>query len=256
MAGMNDPGQMGPPAVPPSWPPATPPAGPPPAPPSVPPGGTPSPSQGWTPPATPAGGTPPPKGGGGKLWLAIGAVVVVLLIAGGAVFLLTRSSKPTIANVPGGTKSTPSAAPSVAPTATPTDSTPSTPTPVAAGDALGGFGDTDANPDSTFICGASASSGETVIAYTTVAGSDSDTGNGLCSALEADGSWTDISTIPASSYEAVPECFLTTPDGSVTARIYTAIPGGSDTATATLCNTVFESAGVTPSPGPSPTPAS
>jgi hypothetical protein len=251
MAGVNDPGQMGPPAVPPSWPPATPPAGPPPSPPGVPPAGTPPPPQGWTPPATPAGGTPPPKGGGGKMWLGIGAVVVVLLIAGAAVFLLTRSSKPTVAaNVPGNATATPS----VAPTATPTESTASTPTPVTADGTTGGFGDTDANPDSTFICGASASTGGTVIAYTTVAGSDSGTGNSLCSALEADGSWTDISTVAASSYEAVPECFLTTPDGSVTARVYTAVPGGSDAATQTLCNTVFESAGVTPSPGPSPTP--
>jgi len=250
MAGMNDPGQTGPPAVPPSWPPA-PPAGPLPPPPNMPPGSAP-PSQGWTPPATtaPADGTPP-KGGGGKLWLGIGAVVVVLLIAGAAVFLLTRSSKPTVAaNLPG--KST--ATPSVAPSATPTASTPSTPTPAISGGAGGGFGDTNANPDSTFICGASASTGSTVIAYVTVAGSDSDTGNSLCSALEADGSWTDISTISASSYEAVPECWLTTPDGSVTARIYTAVPGGSAGATETLCNTVFESAGVTPSPGPSPTP--
>ncbi len=189
------------------------------------------------------------------MWLGIGAVVVVLLIAGAAVFLLTRSSKPTVAaNVPGKTTATPSVAPSAEPTATPTESTPSTPTADTSGDATGGFGDTDANPDSTFICGASASTGGTVIAYTTVAGSDSDTGNSLCSALEADGSWTDVSTIAASSYEAVPECFLTTPGGSVTARIYTAVPGGSDDATATLCNTVFESAGVTPSPGPSPTP--
>jgi len=185
------------------------------------------------------------------MWLGIGAAVVVLLIAGAAVFLLTRSSKPTVAaNVPG--TSTPTVAPTVAPT--PTESTASTPTPATTDGAIGGFGDTDANPDSTFICGASASTGGTVIAYTTVAGSDSATGNSLCSALEADGSWTDISTIAASSYEAVPECFLTTPDGSVTARIYTAVPGGSDAATTTLCNTVFESAGVTPSPGPSPTP--
>ena len=188
------------------------------------------------------------------MWLGIGAVVVVLLIAGAAVFFLTRSTKPTVAaNVPG--KST-TATPSVAPTATATPSTPSTPTPVTSDGTTGGFGDTDANPDSTFICGASASTSGTVIAYTTVAGSDSATGNSLCSALEADGSWTDISTIAASSYEAVPECYLTTPDGSVTARIYTAIPGGNDGATQTLCNTVFDSSGVTPSPGPSSTPGS
>jgi hypothetical protein len=188
--------------------------------------------------------------------LGIGAVVVVLLIAGAAVFLLTRSSKPTVAaNVPGTSTATPSVAPSAAPTATPTESAPSTPTPATADATLGGFGNTDANPDSTFVCGASASTGSTVIAYVTVAGSDSDTGNGLCSALEADGSWTAITTISASSYEAVPECWLSTPDGAVTARIYTAVPGGSDGATETLCNTVFTSAGVTPSPGPSPTPS-
>ncbi|MGA7988642.1 MAG: hypothetical protein WCB51_09625 [Candidatus Dormiibacterota bacterium] len=253
MAGVNDPGQMGPPAVPPSWPPATPPAGPPPLPPGVPPAGLPPQPQGWVPPATASGGTPQPSGGGGKMWLGIGAVVVVLLIAGAAVFFLTRSTKPTVAaNLPG--KST--ATPSVAATATPTPSTQSTPTPVASNGTTGGFGDTDANPDSTFICGASASTSGTVIAYTTVAGSDAAAGNTLCSALEADKSWTDISRIAASSYEAVPECYLTTSDGSVTARIYTAIPGGNVGATQTLCNTMFDSAGVTPSPGPSPTPGS
>lgn len=256
MAGVNDPGQMGPPALPPSWPPATPPAGPPPLPPGVPPAAAP-PAQGWTPPATPApaGGTPS-KGGGSKMLLGIGAVVVVLLIAGAAVFLLTRPAKQNVAAIIPGASATPSVAPSVAPTATPTELTASTPTPDLSLGATGGFGDTDANPDTTFICAASASTGSTVTAYVTVAGSDADTGNALCSALEADGSLTEISTIAASSYEAVPTCWLGIPGGTVTARIYTAIPGGSDSVTQTLCATVFDSLGVSASPGPSPTPAS
>jgi hypothetical protein len=177
------------------------------------------------------------------LW--IGGAVVVIVAAAVAVFLLTRTSKPSVASTGIGTPKA-----TAKPTTTSTPAPTSTPTPANTTTAggLGGFGDTDANPDSTFICAASASSNGTIIAYTTVAGSDSTTGKSLCSDLEQGGGWTDTTTIAAGAYDAVPGCWLSTEDGSVTARIYTAVPGGDDTTTQTLCTTLFDSAGITPSP--------
>jgi hypothetical protein len=242
----NDPGQTGPPAPPPSLPPAAPVGGPPP-PPSLPPP-TPAglqPSPGWTP--TPSTGGSPPRGAGTKLWWGIGAAVLILVAAGVVVFALTRGSKPTVASKGIGA-STPTATttPSAAPTSTATAATLT--------GATGGFGDTATNPDSTFICAASASSSGAVIAYTTVAGSDSSTGNTMCSNLEQGGAWTAITSISAQSYKAPSDCWLSTASGGATARIYTAIPGGNDAGTQSLCTTLFGSAGVTPSPAASPSP--
>jgi hypothetical protein len=244
MDGANDPGQADPPAPPPSWPPATPVGGPPPPPPLMPAGEL-QPSPGWTP--TPSAGGSPPRGAGTKMWWGIGAGALILVAAGVVVFALTRASKPTVASKGIGS-------PNATATTTPTAAPSSTPTAATFTGATGGFGDTPANPDSTFICAASASSSGAVIAYTTVAGSDSSTGNTMCSNLEQGGGWTAVTSISAQSYKAPSGCWLTTASGGTTARIYTAIPGGNDSGTQSLCSTLFSSAGVTPSPAASPSP--
>ena len=109
----------------------------------------------------------------------------------------------------------------------------------AATGATGGAGDTSANPDSTYICAASGvDDSGTLIAYLTVAGSDTTTGNSLCNSLENSSSWTAASSIPAGGFTAVPGCYVTTDDGTVTARVYTA-QGGTDADTVVLCNSLL-----------------
>ena len=103
----------------------------------------------------------------------------------------------------------------------------------------GGAGDTSTNPNSTYICAASGTDDSgSLIAYLTVAGTDTDTGNSLCSSLESASAWTSASSIPAGGYNGVPGCYVTLDGGSVTARICTA-QGGTDTDTVALCNTLL-----------------
>ena len=102
----------------------------------------------------------------------------------------------------------------------------------------GGAGDTSANPDQTFICGASGTINGTLVAYLTVAGADTTSGKSLCSSLEGDAGWVAITTIPAGGYESVPECHVTLGGGAITARIYTA-KGSSDAETKVLCDTLL-----------------
>jgi hypothetical protein len=104
----------------------------------------------------------------------------------------------------------------------------------------GGAGDTSANPDSTFICGASGASGGDTIAYLTVAGTDTTNAKSICSTLEATSGWLATTSIPAGAYAAVPECHVTYEGGSITARIYTA-KGGSPSETEVLCDNLLES---------------
>ncbi len=132
----------------------------------------------------------------------------------------TASASPTAATAPAATS----------PAATATSTT-------VAG-VSGGAGDTSANPDQTFICGASGTINGTLAAYLTVAGADTTSGKSLCSSLEGGSSWVAITTIPAGEYESVPGCHVTLGGGAITARIYTA-KGGSDAETKVLCDTLL-----------------
>jgi len=98
------------------------------------------------------------------------------------------------------------------------------------------LGDTGTNPDSTYECAASGQSDSgTLIAYSTVAGSDNAEATQLCAALEQTGAWKSVSTISAGSYETTPTCHITTADSKTTIRIYTAKPDGTDSLTTQLC---------------------
>jgi hypothetical protein len=102
----------------------------------------------------------------------------------------------------------------------------------------GGAGDTSANPDQTFICGASGTIDGSLVAYLTVAGSDSTSAKSLCTSLEGAAGWVAITTISAGEYESVPECYVTLGGGVITARIYTA-KGGADAETKVFCDTLL-----------------
>jgi len=131
---------------------------------------------------------------------------------------------------------TPAPTATTAPAAT---SAPATATPTSVAGITGGAGDTAVNPDSTSICAASGAdeSGD-LIAYLTVAGTDTATGDSLCGTLESGSSWTAVTSIPAGGYESVPGCHVTLDGGAITARIYTA-QAGSDADTVELCNTLL-----------------
>jgi hypothetical protein len=161
--------------------------------------------------------------------------VVVVLAAAGCGSASTGSpatSAPAQASPTAPTATTAPATTTSAPTATPSGLT-------------GGAGDTSANPDTSFICAASGQDDNgNLVAYLTVAGTDSSTGQSLCDAAEgASSSWTEVDTIPAGGYDPTPGCFVTTDGGQVTARVYTA-QGGSAADTTELCNTLLQSAGL------------
>ena len=150
----------------------------------------------------------------------------VLAVAGcGATTVIV--TVPATTAVPAVTSAPATAAPTSAPAAT---------------GATGGAGNTSDNPDSTYICAASGvDDSGSLIAYLTVAGTDTDTGNSLCNSLENSSSWTAASSIPAGGYDPVPGCYVTSDDGTVTARVYTA-HGGTDADTVVLCNSLLEGA--------------
>ena len=125
---------------------------------------------------------------------------------------------------------------SASPTATAT-SPAATATSTTVAGVTGGAGDTSANPDQTFICGASGTSNGTLVAYLTVAGTDSTSAKALCSSLEGEG-WVALTSIPAEGYESVPECYVTLGGGVITARMYTA-KGGADAETKVFCDTLL-----------------
>src|ERR1700694_5453495 len=103
-----------------------------------------------------------------------------------SIFLLGACTSSTTASV------TPSAATS--PQASPVTS-PSAPSALLPGE-VRGFGDTTTNPDATYICAASASLNGKIVAYMTVAGSDTAGGQSACTTLEQGGAWVAITTIP------------------------------------------------------------
>ena len=125
--------------------------------------------------------------------------------------------------------SSPSPSPAAAP--------PSAPSSPIVGEAKG-FGDTAQNPDTTFICAASAAINGHIIAYLTVGGSSDTAGMSMCNALEQ-GDWVAVSTIKASDYETLDSsngCYDTV--GPITARIYTAT-GAQASDTLDLCKGGF-----------------
>lgn len=173
-------------------------------------------------------------------WVGGASAFVVIAIVGVVVLTTTSGKAPAGAfngaAVPAGTSS---ATPTATPSAEPADATLATPS--------GGFGDTTTNPDSSFICAAKAPVSGSVIAYMTVAGSDVTSGDALCSDLEQEGPWIGLQSIAAGSYDVVAECFLTSADGAVTARVYAAKPGADDvTMTRTLCSRLFNQADIRP----------
>lgn len=123
----------------------------------------------------------------------------------------------------------------------PTQSFGSHPTFQATGYALG---DTNANPDSKFECGASGHADDgTTIAFSTVAGSDKSEADQVCSALTSSAAWTSVQTISGGSYETTPVCHITTADTNTTIRIYTAKPDGTDSLTTQLCSAMAQGFG-------------
>jgi hypothetical protein len=112
------------------------------------------------------------------------------------------------------------------PLPTPTPSAIPSPSPTLLPGEVRGFGDTATNPDSTYICAASASVNGQIVAYLTIAGTDTAAGQSACTALEQGGAWVAVSTLPAGSYlalDATNGCFDTI--GPITSRIYTATAG-------------------------------
>jgi hypothetical protein len=112
------------------------------------------------------------------------------------------------------------------------------------GAATGGYGDTASNPDQSFACAFNviADDNVTVIAYLTVAGSDSTETAGFCSGYEAQQYYDEVSSLTGTG---AAYCWVTTHDGGATLRFYTA-PDGSATYTQELCAAVFNVAGVSP----------
>jgi hypothetical protein len=143
----------------------------------------------------------------------------------------------------GGSNNTPTPSVAQAPQASaiPSQSFGSHPTFQSTGYALG---DTNANPDSQFECGASGHSDDgTVIAYATVAGNSKSEADQVCSALESSNAWTSVTTISGGSYSTTPVCHITTADTNTTIRIYTAKPDGTDSLTTQLCSAMAQGFG-------------
>jgi hypothetical protein len=162
------------------------------------------------------------------------AAVAIMAAAGcGSASTGTPATSAPVQSSPTGSKATTAPA-----------TTTSTPTPAPSG-VTGGAGDTADNPDTSFICAASGQDDNgDLVAYLTVAGSDSSNGQTLCDSLEsASSSWTEVDTIPAGGYYPTPGCYVTTEGGQLTARIYTA-QGGSTADTTELCNSFLQSAGL------------
>ena len=124
-------------------------------------------------------------------------------------------------------------APTGVPIATPVPTAAPTPVPIAP--ASSGYGDTSANPDSTFACAYSASFNGAIVAYMTIAGSDT---AAACAAIVTP--WQPVTSIPAGGYLTVAGCF-NTPVPGATIRIYTAA-AGSVAFTQTICSTFLGSA--------------
>jgi hypothetical protein len=172
--------------------------------------------------------------------LAIVGAALGMIGCGATSPAVTPLSTPTPADTP--------TAPTVS-LPTPASGATSTPSaPATSTGASGGFGDTTNNPDSQYICAAEATESSQVIAYTTVAGADTNDGRGVCTAMEqgSKGAWTDVAQLAGGSFETTPICWVTAANGAVTQRVYTAIPNGDDQASMVLCDDLFTGAGVTP----------
>jgi hypothetical protein len=154
----------------------------------------------------------------------------------GASAAVVACGAPATTSAPSGSSTSPTPTASPAPPSTNPNGT------------TGGFGDTNVNPDTQYICAAQAMQNSQVIAYTTVAGPDTSGGQGVCTAMEqgSEGAWSDVASISGGSIETTPICWLTAGNNQVTQRVYTAVPGGADAVTRVLCQDLFTGAGVTP----------
>jgi hypothetical protein len=110
------------------------------------------------------------------------------------------------------------------------------------------MGDTSANPDASYVCGAEAFADDnvTVVAYVTVAGSNASEAKILCSTLSSSSSFREVTSMSVSGTAA---CYLTTAHGTATARVYTA-PNGSLVTTDELCSSLLNGAGISATPTP------
>lgn len=166
-----------------------------------------------------------------KALLAAPAILAMALIAG------CGSSSTT----------TPTAG-AATPTPTSAVASPSVSVPSNSG-ATGGYGDTTANPDQSYICAGQALADDhtTVVAYLTVAGGDKTTGQQFCSSLTSSGSFNSVSSIPAGTVGSKADCYVTYTGGIITARIYQAKDGGVST-TQQLCASLLQASGVSATP--------
>ncbi|MGH7685408.1 MAG: hypothetical protein ACREN2_01105 [Candidatus Dormibacteria bacterium] len=120
-----------------------------------------------------------------------------------------------------------------------------TTTPTAAGSTnSGGVADTASNPDRTYVCAdKSTNSKGRIVAYLTVAGSDTPGAQSECSTVTQGTSWTMVASSPFHANLYTPICFITFDSNKLTARVYTA-----ETATfaegAALCNVILHGFGV------------
>jgi hypothetical protein len=177
--------------------------------------------------------------------LVFGAVAILAAAGCGSVSMGTPATAAPAQSSPTGSQATAAPASTPAPTSAPT-ATPAVRSATATPSGVtGGAGDMADNPDTSFICAASGQDDNgNLVAYLTVAGTDSSNGQSLCDSLEgAPSSWTEADTIPAGGYYPTPGCYVTTDGSQLTARIYTA-QGGSTADTTELCNALLQSAGL------------
>ncbi|MGH3574759.1 MAG: hypothetical protein ACRDUW_23540, partial [Pseudonocardiaceae bacterium] len=82
--------------------------------------------------------------------------------------------------------------------------------------------DTASNPDRTYICAdKSTNSNGRVVAYLTVAGSDTSGAQSECSKVTQGTSWTTVASSPYHANLYTPTCFITFDSNQLTARLYT-----------------------------------
>jgi hypothetical protein len=173
--------------------------------------------------------------------LILGAAFVGLVAGCGTQTAATPPQAPqhVTATAPATAIATP--VPTAAPTAV------ATPIPAAPA-AVGGAGDTAANPDLNYICAAAGSltPGGNVVVYLTAAGSDTAAGKEGCAAAEAGGYFTAATKgVPADSWlNGTPTCYLTS-NGLDTIRLYTA-DDGTSAFSVELCNVLLQDAGLAP----------
>lgn len=106
----------------------------------------------------------------------------------------------------------------------------------------GASGDTTANAHANLACAAwvFADDNETVVAYVTVNGSNGDEAKPLCQTLNLT-IFRNVSSVPPGTTAARADCYLSTSDGAVTARVFQA-PMGTSATTLEVCSAMLNAA--------------